>query len=87
MKRRSQVAIYSGASALWAMAVLGAIGVAHWLEMSSQDAILLVVAVALIAIIGSFIPAVQLGMDRSRQARQERASDRERREPPQSSER
>jgi hypothetical protein len=77
MKRRTQIAIYTGASALWAMAVLGAIGVAYWLGLSSRDTILLVIAVAVVAIFGTFMPAVQLGITRWREAHPEGARNRE----------
>ncbi len=61
MKRR-HAAVYLGASGMWAIAVLGAIGVARWLALDSTGTILLVVAVVLVAIVGTFIPAVQLGL-------------------------
>jgi uncharacterized membrane protein YhaH (DUF805 family) len=77
MKRRTRVAIYTGASALWAMAVLGAIGVAHWLGLGSRDTTLLVLAVAIVAILGTFMPAVQLGMMRWREAQDNSMRDRE----------
>ncbi len=64
MKRGTRIAIYTGASALWSMAVLGAIAVAHWLELTTRDTVLLVLAVAVVAIFGTFIPAIQLGLAR-----------------------
>ncbi len=64
MSKRTRVAIYSGASALWAMAVLGAIGFARWLGLATRDTVLLVLAVAAVAVVGAFIPAVQLGLER-----------------------
>ncbi len=67
--RASDLFIYTGASALWAMAVLGAIGLANWLGLAQQETILLVVAVAIIAVFGTFLPAVQLGLLRSRESR------------------
>ena len=45
---------------LWLFAVVGAIGVAYWLRLSSQDALLLIITVALVAIVGAFIPALRL---------------------------
>ncbi len=78
MKRRTRVAIYTGASALWAMAVLGAIGVARWLALGARDTTLLVLAVAFIAIFGTFMPAVQLGMARWREAQRGQISEHER---------
>ncbi len=52
---------FLGASVTWAFAVLGAIGIARWLQLSSQDTILLVIAVAVIAVLGAFIPVLRLG--------------------------
>ena len=49
------------AFALWLFAVLGAIGVAYVLRLSAEDTARLVVAVALIAIFGAFLPALRLG--------------------------
>jgi len=46
---------------LWLFAVVGAISVAYWLRLSSQDALLLIITVALVAIVGAFIPALRLG--------------------------
>ncbi len=75
MRNRPQVAIYSGATALWAMAVLGAIGVAHWLDLPGRDTVLLVVGVAFVAMIGTFIPAVQLGFERWQESKGDGESD------------
>ncbi len=50
---------------LWMFAVVGAIGVAFVLNLSSSDAALLVAAVAFIAIFGAFIPALRLGNRKS----------------------
>ncbi len=48
---------------LWMVAVLGAVGVAYVLKLSTGDAALLVAAVAVIAIFGAFIPALRLGRE------------------------
>ncbi len=45
---------------LWVFAVLGAVGAAYVLKLSTDDAALLVAAVAFIAIFGAFIPALRL---------------------------
>jgi amino acid transporter len=50
-----------GAALTWAFAVLGAIGVANWLQLSARDTILAVIAVAVIAVFGAFIPILRLG--------------------------
>ena len=49
------------AFALWLFAVLGAVGIAFWLSLSAQHALVLVATVAAIAIFGAFIPALRLG--------------------------
>jgi hypothetical protein len=57
----SQFAVVLYALMLWMVAVLGAIGAAYVLKLSTGDAALLVAAVAFIAIFGAFIPALRLG--------------------------
>ncbi len=76
MHKPTRMAIYGSAAALWAMAVLGAIGVAWWLVFSSRDTMLLVLAVAVIAIFGAFVPAVQLGRTRELEKRDGSTGDR-----------
>ncbi len=53
-----------GGLALWLCAVAGAIGVAVWLELSTQDAAWLIVIVAVIAFFGALVPVVRLGKNR-----------------------
>ncbi len=45
----------------WSFAIVGAAGVAYWLKLSSQHAILLIAAVAVIAFFGSFLSVLRLG--------------------------
>ncbi len=45
----------------WAFAVVGAAGVAYWLKLSLQDAVVLVAIVAIAAFFGSFVPMWRLG--------------------------
>ncbi len=56
-----RLGILLGAFAVWLLAVVGALGVADMLKLSTGDAAMLVVAVALLAIFGAFIPALRLG--------------------------
>ena len=46
---------------VWAFAVAGAVGVADWLKLSSQDAIALIAIVGGVAFFGAFIPVARLG--------------------------
>ena len=68
MKTRTRIAIYTSASALWATAVIGAIGLSRWLHLDGDTTRFLVIAVACIAIVGTFIPAVQLGIARANES-------------------
>lgn len=51
-----------GAFVVWAFAVLGAIGVAFWFtrSVSTPDAFRLVLAVAIVAFFGAFVPFLRL---------------------------
>ncbi|MBI5035328.1 MAG: hypothetical protein HZB51_32775 [Chloroflexi bacterium] len=49
-----------GALAVWILAMIGAAGVAYWLQLSFQNVILLIVAVAVLSFIGAFVPIVRL---------------------------
>jgi hypothetical protein len=57
----SRFAVVLYALMLWMIAVLGAVGAAYVLKLSTGDAALLVIVVAAIAIFGAFIPALRLG--------------------------
>ena len=56
-----RVGILVGAFAVWLLAVIGAIGIAFVLKLSTGDAVLLVGAVASFAIFGALIPTLRLG--------------------------
>ncbi len=56
-----RIAVVLYALMLWMVAVLGAVGVAYVLKLSTGDAALLVTVVAVIAIFGAFLPALRLG--------------------------
>ncbi len=64
----SRLVVVLNALALWMFAVLGAIGVAYVLNLTTNDAVLLVVAVAIIAVFGAFIPALRLGIGSHRKS-------------------
>ena len=64
----SRLVVVLNALALWVFAVLGTIGVAYVLKLSSGDATLLVAAVAIIAVFGAFIPALRLGIGSRRKS-------------------
>ena len=53
-----------GAFALWMLALVGAIAVAVWLRLSSQETRLLVIAVTFIAFSGAFLPIFRLSANR-----------------------
>jgi len=53
-----------GRVALWLCAVIGAIGLAVWLNLSTNDALWLIVSVAVIAFFGALVPVVRLGKNR-----------------------
>lgn len=46
---------------VWVFAVAGAVGVADWLKLSSQDAIGLIAIVGVVAFFGAFMPVARLG--------------------------
>ncbi len=48
------------AISVWAFAIAGAIGVAHWLELNHQETALLVGAVAIAAVFGALLPVLKL---------------------------
>lgn len=45
---------------VWAFAIAGAFGVAHWLELNHQETALLVGAVAIAAVFGALLPILKL---------------------------
>jgi len=50
----SRLAVALNALMLWAFAVIGAVGVAVWLKLATQDAVILAGAVAVVAFFGDF---------------------------------
>jgi drug/metabolite transporter superfamily protein YnfA len=47
------------AISVWAFAIAGAFGVAHWLELDHQETALLVGAVAIVAVFGAVLPVLK----------------------------
>ena len=64
-RRTSQMA-WLFAIAVWALAILGAAGVAYLLGLDRLAGIALIGLAALIAFFGSFLPVLRLGKARSR---------------------
>ncbi len=49
-----------GAFGVWLLAMVGAIGVAFWLNLSPRDAFVLIGVVAIVAFFGAFLPVWRL---------------------------
>lgn len=53
-----------GALCVWLFALLGAVGVAEWLDLGARDAWLLIGAVGVLAFFGAFLPVARLAFHR-----------------------
>jgi len=49
-----------GAFGVWLLAMVGAVGVAFWLNLSPRDAFALMGVVAIVAFFGAFLPVWRL---------------------------
>lgn len=49
-----------GAFGVWLLAIVGAIGMAFWLNLSLREALGLIVGVAIVAFLGAFLPVWRL---------------------------
>jgi len=49
---------------VWLLAIVGAVGVAFWLNLSPRDAFALMGVVAIVAFFGAFLPVARLHQNR-----------------------